>query len=410
MELVDDVIPAACHLTGREAPRVLRAALEPLGGRLLSARASHVHYRPGYDVAVRFDAEVAWAGGAPTTETLLAGTTVRGVPRGTLPVEGHLDDGRVIELGVWRWPFDPRLPGLEHAVVPRTCARMLNGLVAEPVRLDVVVYRPTQRAVVRLDDADGRTLYLKVLRPRDVEPLVTRHRVLGEAGLPVPPVVHADTTLGLVVLGAIDGPTARDRYLTDGPWPSVDDHLDVIAAIGRADLGHQPARPGRLTDALGHATMIERVLPDQAERLARITDAVRDALTRPRLVPCVHGDLYESQLITAPDSGRIVGVIDLDDAGPGDPLDDRATVLAHLWTRGATTPRRLSLLRHVHELRAAFAPADAAELDVVTAAVLVGLAAGPFRVQAPGWRRDARRMLARAELLVTAGGRIPAPR
>ena len=93
--------------------------------------------------------------------------------------------------------------------------------------------------------------------------------------------------------------------------------------------------PVAVATRIGHAELLARVLPEQRDRLQTLTTAIAAAEQRRVDAWAVHGDLYEAQLVTAVDSPRIVGVLDLDDAGPGDPIDDRATVLAHLWSRGA---------------------------------------------------------------------------
>lgn len=405
MALADDVIPAAAHLAGPGSAAVLRAALAPLGAQLVTSRPCHVHYRPDSDVAVRYDTTVSWAGAPATPETLLAGVSRHGVPTGTLPVAGHTDEGEVLEVGVWRWPFDPHVPGLTDAVTPSRVGAFLGDLVAGRAELEVVAYRPTQRAVVRVRDERGRTTYVKALRPGDVGPLVLRHERLAAAGVPVPAVLLADEGRGLVALQALEGPTARLRYQrVNGKWPSPAHYLGVLDAIGAADLSTIPVRPGRLTDAVGHARMLERTAPAQRWRLETVVDAVRaDRGRGERRHLAVHGDLYEAQLVTAPRSAAIVGVLDLDDAGPGDPLDDRATILAHLWVRSLDAPHRARLRAHIAELRDAFVTTDGpAELDVVTAAVLVGLATGPFRIQARGWRRQTTQILSEAVRLATA--------
>lgn len=164
--LIDDaVLPAAAHLTGPGARRVLRAAVEAADGELGAARACYVHYRPGHDVVVRYDASVSWSGAPAVEETLVAATTSDGAPAGTLPVEAPTADGTSLVVGVWRWPFDPDITGIADAVVPSTAAHFLDGLVTGRLQLEVVAFRPMQRAVVRTVDEQGRVHYLKAVRP-----------------------------------------------------------------------------------------------------------------------------------------------------------------------------------------------------------------------------------------------------
>jgi aminoglycoside phosphotransferase (APT) family kinase protein len=388
--VIDDrVLPAAAHLTGTEAFDVLAPAVAAAGGRLLACRPVHVQYRPGSDLVVRFTASVARADGVETTETLLAATTVDGPPRATLPVEAELPDGSTLVVGVWRWPFDPVLPALEEAVTPSLLEQRLGSVIEGPLSVEVVAYRPTERAVARVEGAAGAGAYVKVVRPAIAAELVERHQRLLDAGLPVPRVLAADPTNGLIAMEELRGPTLRERIKSGRqPWPAAREFLDLRRRLASASLQSATAVRSRTSDAAAHAAMLATVLAPERERLerlsARFTELRSEADARPRVV--IHGDLHEGQVIV--DGDRISGLLDIDDVGPGDPLDDLATVLAHLRFRAGTTaggdPR---LDAYVDDLHRAFAAeVDVASLDTTTAAVLVGLATGPFRIQQAGWQ------------------------
>jgi hypothetical protein len=176
--------------------------------------------------------------------------------------------------------------------------------------------------------------------------------------------------------------------------------------------------------------MLATILPAERNRLAelasRFSDAEVRAATRAGVV--VHGDVHEAQLVVHGD--EITGLLDVDDVGPGDPLDDMGTVLGHLRSRactaeisiaaGGSEPARLpdAINAYADDLRTGFAEdTDAAELDVVTAAVMIGLATGPFRVQQPDWEDKVAAQLAVAEELLdgamrevsAAAHRVPTP-
>lgn len=405
--LVDDpVLPAAVHLTGDRVADILRVPVEASGGTLDGARSVQVRYRPGSELVVRYDASVRWAGSAtPVAETLMASTTRDGVPIGTVPVVADHDTGR-LEVGVWRWPFDPVLRSLEEAVTPTRIAATL-GLASVPA-VEVVAYRPTERAVVRLTEGDGRISYLKVLPPGTAARLAARHQALFDGGVPVPRVVDHDDAHGILHLEALLGDTLRERLKLDArPWPGATAYTRLLDVFGSVPLGTEPTVPGRVRDAFGHAAMLSEIVPEEQDRLDRITDRLRDGplqRSNARVGPSVHGDLYEAQLVVEGD--RIIGLLDIDDAGPGDPLVDRATVLAHLGYRAAVTPRlRDALTGYASALRRDWAPAveehgGLAELDVVTAATAVGLATGPFRVQQRDWRREVRSQIRAVEALL----------
>jgi aminoglycoside phosphotransferase (APT) family kinase protein len=102
--------------------------------------------------------------------------------------------------------------------------------------------------------------------------------------------------------------------------------------------------------------------------------------------------------------GDRLGLIDLDDLGPGDPLLDAANFSAHLFLLGASaTPAGGTILRFRDDLRAAFCrrlEADPAALAWREAYCLLRLASGPFRVLHPDWpRRMADRLALAADAL-----------
>ncbi|HLT15797.1 MAG TPA: aminoglycoside phosphotransferase family protein [Acidimicrobiales bacterium] len=396
--MIDDpLLPAARHLFGDDAEDLVRVAVAHVGGELVELQPVQVQHRPGADLVVRYEAQVAWHGAPPRPETLLAAATTEGAPPGSLPLEA---DG--LAAGVWRYPFDPVLTALQAAVTP------------EPgEHLEVVAYRPTRRAVVRRVDAAGATTYRKVVRPREAARLVRVHERLRAAGLPVPRVLHADVDTGLIELEALGGDNLRDRFVDDRTgWPPVHQLVELMAALAEVDLDGD-GRPGGLGvgDATAaHAGALLAILPEERTRLGRIVDAVADIeRPGPAHARTIHGDLYEAQIMVT--DGSVSGLLDLDDVRLGDPLDDAAVMIGHLHlVRPADVAHRAKLGRYRRRLRdalaEAFAPGgDRAELDRRTAGVLVGLATGPFRAQTHAWRTEVRRRLALADRLVRTASR-----
>lgn len=378
--LIDDpLLPAAVHLTGDGAADVLRPAVHASGGRLIGCRTSQVQYRPGSDLVVRYRCRIE-RDGTTIDDTVLAGTTVGGIPSGTLPIEAESPTGERLVVGVWRWPFDPVLTALETMVTPQLAASHLRDLVGDRPSLEVVAYRPTERAVIRAV-GDGRTVYVKVVAPGAVDALVARHDALGRAGLPVPRVEASGS--GWIAMEALDGTTLRDRLkagAVERPAPATYRRLiETIASVALDDL---PPVRSRLDDAPHHAGMLAAVVPSLRGRLDDLVD--RLAASAPaRAVATAHGDLHEAQLVV--DGEHIIGLIDIDDAGPGDPLDDAGTLLAHLRFRSLTADDP-AIAVFADEIRAAMCERfDPAALDHRVAAVLVGLATGPFRLQQDGW-------------------------
>ena len=78
------------------------------------------------------------------------------------------------------------LTGLGTAVTPVGVAAVLD-VDHHDIRLDVVAYRPTERAVVRITTTTGDVLaYLKVVAPDETASIAARHDALVAAGVPAP--------------------------------------------------------------------------------------------------------------------------------------------------------------------------------------------------------------------------------
>lgn len=97
----------------------------------------------------------------------------------------------------------------------------------------------------------------------------------------------------------------------------------------------------------------------------------------------MHGDFHIGQLLVT--DGAISAVIDVDTAGPGDRVDEWATLLAHLSVIGANSPRARRYTDVV--LSHAERHVDPEALWFHTAAAVLGLATGPFRTQRPDWKQ-----------------------
>ncbi len=393
-DLDDSLLPAAPYLTGPHAADVLRPAVELAGGILVSAHPQQLVYRPGRDVTVMFGAQISWGGRPAVDETLVAASSHRGALPGTVPIEAgdlHVD--------VWRYPFDPMLPGLASAVTNTSVAALL-GTTVERVQLQVVSFRPCRRAVVRVQRSDGDDLYLKVVEPPEVAGLLARHAALRAVGLPVPEIESVDADAGLVVSRALPGRDLR-AVLAEGrsPLPTPAEIARMVDQFAGADLmAHAPVMP-LATSAPRHGAMLRLVMPAASDRI----DAALEAIASDPLAPAhtiVHGDLHDAQL-RIDERGAIVGVLDVDGAGPGDPLDDLARLCGHVLAvsvvgDGTTNPVASdSVAKYAERLRDDFRQvgADPAQFDRRVAAALMGLATGPFRSQSEGWQELTDRLL-----------------
>src|SRR5437763_4278994 len=356
---------------------------------------AQAHYRPGRWLTVCFrTASVEGAGGRPVDLTVT--------------VDWRPDE----PVAVWAFPDGPALPGLAPAADGEALRRRLRphpaAVTVEPLR-----YRPRRRAVLRYRLPGDRVLYGKVVTPKAGQRLLALADALrgDESGLRLAlPIGRLGP--GALILPEMVGPSLRDVLLAGGPLPRPERiarlpealHRRAVAAGVPAD--RLPARRVDPCTAPAPARVAARPLPHRAcaaGRLAEAVTAFSEAEPSWRSAErFVHGDLYENQVLV---DGDRLGLVDLDDLGPGDPLLDAANFSAHLLLLGSSaTPAGGTILRFRDELRAAFCrrlEADPADLAWREAYCLLCLASGPFRVLHPEWPR---RM---ADRLALAGDALP---
>ena len=364
-------------LTGSDAEALLRGVL----GDLTGWRVRQVDHRPGSGTTVLYDATVQGPDGA--VRQLVGGSIGRdGAPQ------------------LWRFPLDPDLPALARAADEQAVREVLTslGIRPGPVRLDVRSYRPGRRAVVEVR-SPGSRVFLKVVRPRHVEALHERHRLLRAAGLPVPRSLGWSAD-GLLVLEALVGRSMRTALRTGSPVPGTHAVVQLLDRLPQ-EVCELPRRPA-WTDSVAHyAAVTAAVLPGQGERCARLAERVRSlAGDRPADEPS-HGDLYDGQLLVG--DTAVTGLLDVDTVGPGRRVDDCACVLAHLEVLAQDRPEVRAVARQWHEhLRRGH---DPAELRARVAGVLVALATGPYRVHAERRQEQTVARLELAERWLTEKGR-----
>ncbi len=122
---------------------------------------------------------VRWADGSVSDEIL-------GATSGRLPDNvAKVTDGRT-EIGMWRFPFDPSLPGLSVAYDPVRMRKLATRAgLGDGGTVRLRAYRPRRRAVIEVATERG-SLFVKVVRPGKARDLHDRHRAATAAGCPVP--------------------------------------------------------------------------------------------------------------------------------------------------------------------------------------------------------------------------------
>lgn len=375
-------------VTGPEVEQLLATALAGVGGRVVAWSSRSVHHQPLAATTAAYRTTVDW--GTSTTDETLVLSAGRTAPRAPSDGVVLLGDGRDV-VAAWRFPTDPELPGLPHATDPHRALVVLDELGVPgfargggPARVRVRTFRPLRRAVIQVD-ADGRSAFLRVVRPVEAAGLHERHELLRAAGLPVPR-SWGWTPTGIVALQALPGVPLHRQLRSGGPALSGSDLLRLLARLPD-ELCALPGRRSWADDTEQYARVIGETLPDQRSRAHDLAAVIAAGLTGLPHDGPVHGDFHGGQLLVS--GAQICGLLDLETAGPGRRADDVATLLAHLEARaaeGGADPHAERLRGLVAAWRrSAEEVVDPAELRLRVAGILLGLATGPFRTQRRGW-------------------------
>jgi aminoglycoside phosphotransferase (APT) family kinase protein len=153
--------------------------------------------------------------------------------------------------------------------------------------------------------------------------------LLGAEGIPVPRPRYLDESIPALVVDYVDG--GRDPAPLDGPGfvGELATVLSAIHAVPTADVSFLPERGLAESDVL-------RRRPGGSRDERRIRDVLASAGPRRQRNPSVllHGDFWPGNTLWK--DGRLVAVLDWEDAAIGDPLADVANArLELLWALGS---------------------------------------------------------------------------
>ena len=235
---------------------------------------------------------------------------------------------------VYRYPEDPNLPGLKEAASVESALKLVNRHVlvvpARRIRVDMVRYRPGNRAVLR--HRLGRVrFYARVMRPEVMDPLLEAAKLTQHSGFVAPRIAGCWEEGGVLWMSEIPGKNLR-RYIRRGHQPPPETLLEGLEKLWSVPLQQADTRPFNLAGAYRRAKRaFIKALEDDPDGQAILTDAIRS------LDPFVkswtpthtaHNDFYDDQMLILPD-GRIA-LVDFEETGPGDPMLDVGNFLAHL--------------------------------------------------------------------------------
>jgi len=409
--LHDPDFPVADLLLGHDAVDIVSPVVEPFGGTLTQLKPEFVDYTAGRNLRVTYEAWVTYEDRAGS-ETVVAYADRRREVKGSLIVEAAGE-----RVGLWRVPDDPYLPGLRYA----QDAGFVTGLVedlgfgVQKLRIERLSYTPRSRSVVRvsrepiggpLTFVPGQgfhkpepepVLYLKALRPDRAAPLRAKHEAL-DGVIPIPRCLAYFEDLGLLAFDPLEGDPLWDCVVDQLHRP-LDGH-ELIALLDRIrDFPMGPS--GRLTTTASVRRNVEtmaRIMPSQAERLERFVERLGDDRPQPELT--IHGDFHEVQLLIGPEG--LTGVLDLDDSGTGQRVDDLAMILGRMYQYAQDEPyARQRVLDYTWSLLETFGEyVSPYELRRRMAGAAMNNALQPFRFQSPDWRAAMAAQIAGADALL----------
>jgi hypothetical protein len=358
----------------------------------------------GRDVRVRVDVHLPGVGGNVVRQVAWVAQIDGAAPAGTHRV--RIAAG---EFGVWWYPDDPRLPGLARAVV----AGGLGDLVPAGVDasdIEVMSMVPLHQAVVRIggaaggagkpDGGVGTIVFVRVVPPDSVASVVDVLERCRTAGVVVPEVVAVDGTDGIIITAALPGVTLRDRLIGGGPLPDAGQLWAMVERLGEVDIVERSPATLLPSSIDRYTRRLLSVDGSPGTRIGALADRLRRFDACPRTA-VIHGDLHDAQLLVDP-HGAVAGVVDLEDLGIGDQLDDLGRLLAHVLMRGFVGEISEAKATAVTEAwLAGFAGhVDVDQLRHRTAVALLWLAPGPLRTGHPHGDRAMTRALEAAESLV----------
>ncbi len=237
----------------------------------------------------------------------------------------------------FRFPNDPDLPGLPHAVDPALAIELVNRHVlavgARRLRVEVVRYRAGNRAVLRHSVGRMR-FYARVMRPAAVRDFLANWEPIARSGFVAPRIAGCWSEGGVVWMSEIPGRNLRELILKDRQ-PDLAPILQGLATLWRPLDGTAQGQPFNLYGAyrrarrsLWHAAQGSATAKRHVREIAAALDPFVESW---KPTATAHNDFYDDQILVLPDGG--MALVDFEETGPGDPMLDAGNFTAHLRWR-----------------------------------------------------------------------------
>jgi aminoglycoside phosphotransferase (APT) family kinase protein len=205
-----------------------------------------------------------------------------------------------------------------------------------------VQFADGERGVLRLPPPGAR-----IAGPADIPRQGRLMQALGEAGLPVPPIIAMSKERVVdgrpfVLMAVADGKRIEDmsgQASDEELARSAVEILRQIHSVGTADtgIGHEP--PVTLSAELSRWGWLMQHAPRELrEHAPALADLLAERLPKPRVPTLVHGDYHYGNMLFQ--DGRVVAVLDWEIAEIGQPLLDLAclSVVANGGRSGPGVP------------------------------------------------------------------------
>ena len=238
---------------------------------------------------------------------------------------------------VFQFPDDASLPGLKQAADPDAALKLVNRHVlsvrARRMRIDVIRYRPGNRAVLRYRVGRIR-FYARVLRPAALSSYLKSWELIARSDFVAPRIAGHWADGGVVWMSEIPGKNLR-RLIRRGRQPDPEPLLRGLETLWTQPDGDGRGRPFNLSGAYRRAkrsfTHFTRDYDSASDSVKKIAKSLDPFVESWRPYTVAHNDFYDDQALALPDGG--VAVVDLEEAGPGDPMLDVGNFISHLRWR-----------------------------------------------------------------------------
>lgn len=398
-------------LTSKRAGEMLRLAYADVG-ILRSWNVHQIHHRPGAGVSVGYSIVVDTHEPFARQDLYVVASTARIKEEKVLEVGGkrlRLGDTTV---NVWEFPYDPELPALQLACD----VEKMSAYLGEPVELELIGYRPTRRAVVRVERKDNPPLFAKAIRPQAQADFEYRLNIMHRAGIKCPRIYARE--VGIVLMTALDGvPLARvlakssrrvgsEQRLTRAAARKILRDLEqTVDALPPTALGLK-MHPAWVDRCEHYASAAALALPAHEAQCQQIARDIRTLLARADLGPKVatHGDFYEANIYVNPVTRQIGGLLDLDSLGPGYRVHDWGCLLGHMSVLPTLAPKIYDGVQEITDdwFDLLSASVDEVALAASAAGTTLSLVAGA-RKSRTDWSTEALNRLNAAQAWVDRG-------